>query len=31
MIVEEYVEEGRELPVGDSIVITEHTAIAITR
>jgi|RhiMethySRZTD1v2_1073278.scaffolds.fasta_scaffold253436_3 hypothetical protein len=31
MTVEECIDEGRELPVGDGIVITERTAIAVTR
>jgi hypothetical protein len=31
MTVEECIDEGRELPAGDGIVITERTAIAVTR
>ena len=31
MIVEEFIEEGRELPVGNGLVITEGTAVAVTR
>jgi predicted RNase H-like HicB family nuclease len=31
MIVEEFLEEGRELPVGNGLVITEGTAVAVTR
>jgi hypothetical protein len=30
MIVEECVEEGRELPVREGVVIAERTAVAIT-
>jgi len=31
IIVEECIEEGGELPAGDGPVITEDTAVAITR
>jgi predicted RNase H-like HicB family nuclease len=31
MIVEEFIEEGRELPVGDGMIITEGAAVAVTR
>jgi hypothetical protein len=31
MIVEEFLEEGRELPAGNGLVITEGTAVAVTR
>jgi len=31
MIVEEFIEEGRELPTGDGLLITEGTAVAVTR
>ena len=31
MLVEEFLEEGRELPAGNGLVITEGTAVAVTR
>jgi hypothetical protein len=31
IIVEEYIEEGRELPAGDRLVMTEGTAVAVTQ
>jgi len=31
MIVEEGIEEGRELPAGDGLVIIEGTAVAVTQ
>jgi hypothetical protein len=31
MIVEEFLEEERELPTGNGLVITEGTAVAVTR
>ena len=31
MIIEEFIEEGKELPTGDGLLITEGTAVAVTR
>ena len=31
MTIEEFIEEGKELPAGDELLITEGTAVAVTR